>query len=121
MIWTSTSGITINSSERPNIVCGSNRLIQPRGRMSKSSAASDGGDNKAPDGAGAAASIRLERIAGAAHGLQIARETRVAFDLAAQSRHLHVDGADIAAELAGLRQFFPRYRLARVLREAAQE
>ena len=42
MICTSTSGITINSSERTNIVCGSKRLIRLRWRMSRSAGASPG-------------------------------------------------------------------------------
>ena len=55
-------------------------------------------------------SIRLEDIAGAAHGLEIAGEFRVALDLAPEPRHLHVDGADIAAELRLLGQCLARYR-----------
>src|SRR2546423_1411920 len=112
MICTSTSGITISSSERPNIVCGSSRFNRLRWRMSTSAGASPGGSS--PNGAiwgalrgplwatiaaGAAASLGLERIAGAAHGLQVARIARVGFDLAAQPGHLHIDIADVAAEL----------------------
>src|SRR5438477_8872812 len=134
MICTSTSGITINSSERPNIVCGSSRFNQLRWRMSRSAGASPGGS--APNGAiwgalwgalwatiaaGAAASLRLERIAGAAHGLQVARIARVRFDLAAQPGHLHIDIADVAAELRRLRQVLARYRLAGARREARQQ
>src|SRR5438132_12853030 len=109
MICTSTSGSTINSSERPNIVCGSNRLIRLRWRRSRSAGTSPGGSPAdGPRGANAAAiaaaSLRLERIADAAHGLQVARIARVALDLAAQPGHLHIDVADVAAELRRLRQ-----------------
>ncbi len=43
--------------------------------------------------------LGLERIAGAPHGLQVAGIARVGLDLAAQPRHLHIDIADVAAEL----------------------
>src|SRR5579863_5408763 len=112
MIWSSTSGITIRSSERPNIVCGSNRLIPPRWRMSRASGAK-------PDGS--SVSLGLEGIAGAADGLQIARIARVGLDLAAQPGHLHIDVADIAAELRRLRQILARYGVAGPRREAGQE
>src|SRR5712691_2176936 len=126
MICTNTSGSTINNSERPNIVCGSNRLIRPRWRMSRSAGASPGGlPLNGPRGvnaaAVAAALLGLERIAGAPHGLQVAGIARVGLDLAAQPGHLHVDVADVAAELRRLRQILARYRLAGARREARQE
>src|SRR6266446_909927 len=123
MICTSTSGSTISSSERPNIVCGSNRLIRLRWRMSRSAGASPGGlPLNGPRGANvAAASLGFERIAGAPHGLQVAGIAWVGLDLAAQPGHLHIDVADVAAELRRLRQILARYRLAGVRREAGQE
>src|SRR6266851_831667 len=126
MICTNTSGSTINNSERPNIVCGSNRLIRPRWRMSRSAGASPGGlPLNGPRGvnaaAVAAASLGLERIAGAPHGLQVAGIARVGLDLATQPRHLHIDIADVAAELRRLRQILARYRLAGARRETGQQ
>src|SRR5579864_5974973 len=102
MSCNSTSGITINSSERPNIVCGNSRLIRLRWRMSSSA----GGSPIIGTGADAvaAALLGLERIAGAPHGLQVAGIARVGFDLAAQPGHLYVDIAHVAAELRRLRQ-----------------
>src|SRR6266567_1288113 len=121
MICTSTSGITINSSERPNIVCGSSRLIRLRWRMSRSAGASAGGSPLNGSHAAAAASLGLERIAGAPHGLQVAGIARVGLDLAAQPGHLHIDIADVAAELRRLRQILARYRLACPRRKARQQ
>src|SRR6266851_707567 len=122
MICTSTSGITIKSSERPNIVCGSSRLIRLRWRMSRSAGASPGASPpNGAIGASAAASLGLERIAGAPHGLQVAGIARIELDLAAQPRHLHIDIADVAAELRRLRQILARYRLAGARREAGEE
>src|SRR5215468_10608753 len=100
--------ITI-SSERPNIVRGNSRLIQPSGCKARSLAGpfvgpaadaprSSAGANPLRAAAIGSRSIRSERIAGAAHRLQIARESRVALDLAAQPRHLNIDVADVAAE-----------------------
>src|ERR1051326_873520 len=98
MIWTSTSGITISSSERPNIVRGSTFLIQPR-RAARTGAAGASASSAPSSKAVAAASVGFEDISGAAHGVEIARITRVALDLAAQPHHLDIDVADIAAEL----------------------
>src|SRR5207244_4308668 len=127
MICTSASGITISSSERPNIVCGSIRFIQLRCRTTTASAATSGGG--AIRGAVAAvmsaamtlASLGLEGIASAADGLQVARVARVGFDLAAQPRHLYVDIADVAAELRRLRQVLARHRLPGTRRKARQQ
>src|SRR5712691_10905560 len=122
MIWTSTSGITISSSERPNIVCGSIRLIQLRWRTASASAARAGAAISAGIcAAGAANSLGLERIASAADGLQIARVARIGFDLAAQPGHLHIDIADVAAELRRFRQVLARDRLAGPRCEARQQ
>src|SRR5207247_5490562 len=113
MICTSTSGITISSSERPNMLCGSSRLSQPRWRISKPSNAGAAASSAGSAGSATTApSLGLEDIAGAAHGLQVARIARVALDLAAQPGHLHVDIADVAAERRRLRQLLARYRLA---------
>src|SRR5580765_4074342 len=144
MIWTSTSGITINRSERPNIVCGSSRLIGLRWRMSRASGAKSGGSLRmlstfaggaisaaalaagAPASPGPAsltrmASLGLERIAGAPHGLQVTGITRVGLDLAAQPGHLYIDVADVAAQWRRLRQILARYRLSGPCRKAGQE
>src|SRR6266851_6220768 len=121
MICTRTSGSTISSSERPNIVCGSNRLMRLRWRMSRSAGVSPGAPRAANAAAAAAASLGLERIAGAAHGLQVAGIARVGLDLGAQPGHLHIDVADVAAELRRLRQVLARYRLAGARREAGEE
>src|SRR6266496_5012361 len=104
MICTKTSGITISSSERPNIVCGSSRLIRLRWRMSRSAGASAGGLRLNGSNAAviAVASLGLEGIAGPPHGLQVAGIARVGLDLAAQPGHLHIDIADVAAELGRL-------------------
>src|SRR5260370_42440200 len=112
MICTSTSGITISNSERPNMLCGNSRLSQLRRRISKlSGAESAGGSTGSAGSATAALSLGFEDIAGAAHGLQVARIARIALDLAAQPGHLHVDIADVAAERGRLRQFLARHRL----------
>src|SRR5687768_7125117 len=104
MIWTSTSGITINSSERPNIVCGSSRLIGLRWWMSSVSGSKPGvlprtgaksaGASAAKSAAVATMSLGLECIASAPDGLQITGVARVGLDLAAQPGHLHIDVAD---------------------------
>src|SRR5271155_3231611 len=120
MICTSTSGITIKSSERPNIVCGKSRLMRLCCRMSRSAGASPGG-SRAGAAVSAAASLRFERITGAPHGLQVAWVARVGLDLAAQPGHLHLDVADVAAELRRLRQILARSGLARPRREAQQQ
>src|SRR6516164_7569075 len=123
--------ITINS-ERPNIVRGKNPLIQPRGRSSgppadRPSGSVPGSAQLSGTGVPIAppadppASVAPERITGAADRLQIAREARVALDLAAQPRHLDVDVADIAAELRRQRQFLARDRLRRLLRQGEQQ
>src|SRR6188472_2812672 len=74
-----------------------------------------------PGAAMIADSLWFERIAGAAYGLEIARKARVGFDLAPQPRHLHVDIADIAAELRRLRQVLARHRFAGARRQARQQ
>src|SRR5579862_7850032 len=103
--------ITINS-DRPNIVRGRTRLIQPRGSISR---------RRQTSASAGSASIRLEDIAGSAHGLQIARIAGVALDLAPQPRHLNIDIAHIAAELRRQRQFLARYRLAGPLRQPDEQ
>src|SRR5260370_38613439 len=104
MNWTRTSGITSNSGERPNMLWGNSRLSQPRWRISRLSGAGAAGSSTGSTGSATAAlSLGLEDIAGAAHGLQVARLARIAFGLAAQPGHLHVDLADIAAEPRPLR------------------
>src|SRR5580704_6288709 len=122
MICTRTNGITINSSERPNMPCGNSRLSQPRWRISKlSGAGATGGSAGSAGSATTPPSLGLEDIAGAAHGLQVTRITWIALDLAAQPGHLHVDIADVAAERCGLRQLLPRHRLAGPLCQDREE
>src|SRR5438045_9452239 len=90
--------MTISSSERPKVVCGKSRFIQPRWRISKPSAAA--GEVSARGSAGNAGrlSLGLEDITGAANGLQIARIARIALEFAPQPRHLHIDITDVAAD-----------------------
>src|SRR5439155_20331384 len=122
MICTRTSGITISSSERPNMLCGSSRLSQPRWRISKPSDAGAAVSSAGSAGSATTAPLLgLEDIAGAAHGLQVAWIARIALDLAAQPGHLHVDIADIAAERRRLRQLLARHRLAGPLRQDRQK
>src|SRR5262249_26646525 len=66
-------------------------------------------------------SIRLEDIAGTSDRLEIARELDVLLYLAAQSRHLHVDGADVAAELRLLGERLARDGDAGALDENAEQ
>src|SRR4051812_765947 len=96
MTWSRTSGVTMMSSERPNRLRGSARLTRLRCCRAATDAAPG---SSAPRGATAPPSIGLEDIAGTPDRLDVAREFRVHLDLAAQPRHLHVDGTDIAAEL----------------------
>ena len=76
------SGMTMISSERPNIVRGSTRLIQraggcrapPNFGVGLLRRFGTGRGRRFATAATSGSSIRLEDIAGAAHGLQIARE-----------------------------------------------
>src|SRR5690349_3764739 len=90
------SGVTMISSERPNRVRGSSRLYQ-RGSCTARRASAIGSAPRRP--VPSEASIGLEDIADASNGLQIAREFRVALDLAPEPRHLHVDRAHVPTEL----------------------
>src|SRR5690348_16667278 len=111
MICSRISGVTMISSERPNSVRGSIRFSHPgRAPAAPKRAAGTGVRPAASAGGGAAVkvSIGLEDIAGTAHGLQVTREFRVALDLAPQPGHLHVDGADVAAELRLLGEVLAR-------------
>src|SRR5690242_11502969 len=83
-------------SERPKRVRGSNRLCQ---RVSCTAWRASASRPALSPAAAPGASIGFEDIADAPHRLQIAREFGIALDLAAEPRHLHVDGADVAAEL----------------------
>src|SRR5260370_20400539 len=122
MNWTRTSGITSNSGERPNMLWGNSRLSQPRWRISRLSGAGPAESSTGSAGSAIAAlSLGLEDITGAARGLQVARIARIAFDLAAQPGHLHVDIADIAAERRRLRQLLARHRLAGPLCQDREE
>src|SRR5436305_13945009 len=86
------------------MVCGSSRLIQLFCRISMSSGAAPGSDAGAgttgntATSASAGRSIRLEDIAGAADGVQVARIAGIRLDFAAQAGHLHIDSKDAAAE-----------------------
>src|SRR5580658_7876135 len=113
MSCASTSGSTMMMSERPKSERGSTRLNQRRW-LSPGAAGWRGH-------AAAGRSIGLEDIAGAAHGLQIAREFGIALDLAAQPRHLDVDGPHIAAELRLLRERLARHGLAGAARQRQKQ
>src|SRR5260221_3700119 len=112
----STSGRMMMMSERPYSERGNSRLNQRRWPSRRAPARPARGSRARP-----ASSIRLEDIACSPHGLQIAREFRIALDLAAQPRHLHVDRAHIAAELRLLGQRLARYRLAGAPRQCHEE
>src|SRR5438034_2596314 len=103
MSWRRISGVTIMSSERPNRLRGSARLIRLRrlaaGRSPMIVAVAPLGMGPARAGATRSPSIGLEDIAGASNRLDVTGEFGIAFDLAPQSRHLHIDGAHVAAEL----------------------
>src|ERR1700731_4658896 len=99
------------------MLCGSSRLIQPRWRISKASAAGPAISSRGWAGSAGMLSLRLEDITGAAHGLQGAGIAGIELDLATQARHLHVDIADIAAERRGLRQLLARHGLSGLLRQ----
>src|SRR5262249_53270577 len=96
-----TSGVTMISRARPNRLRGRTRLYQ---RVSctawRASAAPPAPRLTAVPGA----SIRLEDIADACHRREVARDFRIALDLAAEPRHLHVDRPDVTAELRLLRE-----------------
>src|SRR5437763_8432539 len=100
MTCTRMSGITMMRSERPKRLRGNARLTRLRW-SSAGCPARAAAPPAAGGGAGRARlwSIGLEDIAGAADGLEVARELRVLLDLAPEPRHLDVDGAHIAAEL----------------------
>src|SRR6266481_5536352 len=66
-------------------------------------------------------SVRLESISGAANGLKVAREARIALDLPAQTRHLDIDVAHVPAELRRLGQLLARDRLPGLLRQAGEQ
>ena len=83
-------------SDRPNRVRGSRRLCQRRSSAELRACATEPPASRVAE---PGASIGLEDIADAPHRLQIAREFGISLDLAAEPRHLHVDGAHVAAEL----------------------
>src|SRR4051794_12156930 len=94
------------SSDRPNKLRGSTCLMS-------GSCVSPG----AAPASGGAASVRLEDIAGAPDGLQVARELRILLDLSPEPGHLDIDRTHVAAELAGLAQRLARDGLADALGE----
>src|SRR5215472_10708926 len=90
------SGVTMIKSERPNRLRGSRRLCQRRSSTARRASAIA----PAPSPAAAPrASIGLEDIADTSHRLKVARELRIALDLAPKPGHLHVDRSHVAAEL----------------------
>src|SRR5690348_7723713 len=109
MICKRTRGVTMMSRERPKRLRGSARVMRP-GRL-----------GWAAGSAAAGSSAGLEDIARSSHGLQVAWEARILLDLAPEPRHLHVDGAQIAAELPLLGQRLARDRRAGVLGEAGEQ
>src|SRR5260221_6237067 len=118
MTWSRMSGITMMSSERPNRLRGNARLIKLRCCRA---AAGMAPGSAAASFATMPPSIGLEDISRPSPRLDIARKFRIRLDVAAQSRHLHVDGADIAAELRLLGERLARDRLAGPAHERAQE
>src|SRR5512142_2699908 len=111
------------SSERPQSERGSARLNQRRW-LSASAGAPSVAEPGAAEKIGSrccAGSIGLEDIARSTHGLEIAREFRIALDLAPKARHLHIDGAEIAAALRLERQILARHRLARLARQRSEQ
>src|SRR6185437_9222374 len=119
------SGVTMMRIERPKRLRGSTRfsgLCRTRSREASPAEASRGASAAETSPAGARPpSIGLEDIPRPSHGLKVARETRILLDLAAQPRHLHVDGAQIPAELPLLRQALARDRRAGAGDEAGEQ
>src|SRR6266404_5598910 len=125
MIWRRTSGATMMSSERPNRLRGSARLIRLRrlaaGRSTAKLVRMLGGPGPATPGATRSRSIGLEDIAGASNRLDVAGEFWIVLDLAPQPRHLHVDSAHVAAELRLVCERLARHRLAGAAHQRGQE
>src|SRR5882672_8543376 len=118
MTWRRMSGVTMMSSERPNRLRGSARLI----RLRCCRAAAGAAPGSAPtSGAAMPPSIGLEDITRPSNRLDVARKFRVGLDLAAQPRHLHVDGADIAAELRLLGERLAGDRLVGTTHQRSQQ
>src|SRR5690349_24925188 len=107
------------SSERPQSERGNTRLNQRRW-LSASAPAGAGAAGKSGSRL-CAGSIGLEDITRSTHGLETAREFRIALDLAAEPRHLHIDSAEIAAALRLERQRLARHRLARLARQRDEQ
>src|SRR5712671_7654038 len=116
MSWRRMSGVTMMSSERPNRLRGSARLIRLRrpaaGRSPIEAGVAALGMGPARVGATRSPSIGLEDIACASNRLDVAGEFGIALDLAPQPRHLHVDGAHVAAELRLVGERLARHWLA---------
>src|SRR5258708_21881368 len=125
MIWRRTSGVTMMSSERPNRLRGSARLIRLRrlsaGRSTAKLVVVLGGPGPATPGATRSRSIGLEDIACASNRLDVAGKFRIVLDLAPQPRHLHVDSAHVAAELRLVCERLARHRLAGAAHQRGQE
>src|SRR5260370_9105364 len=125
MIWRRTSGVTMMSSERPNRLRGSARLIRLRrlaaGRSTAKLVVVLGGPGPATPGATRSRSIGLEDIACASNRLAVAGKFRIVPDLAPQPRHLHVDSAHVAAELRLVCERLARHRLAGAAHQRGQE
>src|SRR5215813_8190275 len=119
MICTRMSGVTMMRMERPKRLRGSARLTKLRWSLPGSPAPRDAAVSRPLPAS--SSSIRLEDITGASDRLEIARELDVLLDLAAQPRHLHVDGADIAAELRLLGKRLARDGGAGALDENAEQ
>src|SRR5579885_3302392 len=112
------SGVTMMMMERPKRLRGSARFKRPRGAAVRATSA---GAISVSAGTASSSSIGLEDIARSAHRLDAAREFRVLLDLAPEPRHLHVDGADIAAELRLFGEGLARDGVARARRQRGEQ
>src|SRR5258708_2262268 len=125
MIWRRTSGVTMMSSERPNRLRGSARLIRLRrlaaGRSTAKLVVVLGGPGPAAPGAPRSGSIGLGDIALALNRLDVAGQFRIVLDLSPQSRHLQVHSATVAAELRLVCERLARHRLAGAAHQRGQE
>src|SRR5579864_4010873 len=111
------SGVTMIRSERPNRLRGSRRLCQRGSSTARRAVVWLAPSLPTAPGA----SIGLEDITDASHRLEVAREFRIALDLAPQSGHLHVDRAHVAAELRLLGEPLAADGSARPSRERCQQ
>src|SRR5260221_14731049 len=103
MIWRRTSGVTMMSSERPNRLRGSARLIRLRrlaaGRSTAKLVVVLGGPGPATPGATRSRLIGLEDITRASNRLEGRGKIPVGLGLAAPPRHFPVERVNVGAEM----------------------